>query len=309
MATITASITELPVRKLLLALVALCISFATPCFSQTTTESLLIGPGDLVSVSVFDTPEMNQDVRVDDAGIIRLQLVGDVNVGGQTPAAAAKTIEDALKSHQIMKAPQVNVRVKDYVTQDVSILGEVNNPGPYQITTPQTVLRVLALAGGLAEDADRKITIQRHNQPDQKIEYYLANNADQAMQTAVMVNPGDTVIVPRAPIYYIMGDVGRPGGDAIATNDSKLTMLQLVAMAGSTNKTSKNNLRLIRKGPDGQQKEIPVQLAAIQKGKQPDIPLQQGDIVYVPFSWMKNTAMTSSSIVSSTASAAIFVLH
>lgn len=297
-------------RKLLLALFALCISFATPCFGQNAeTETLLIGPGDLVSVNVFDTPEMTQDVRVSDAGTVRLQLIGDVKIGGQTPAAAAKTIEDALISHQIMKAPQVNVRVKDYVTQDVSILGEVKNPGPYQITTPQTVLRVLALAGGLAEDADRKITIQRHNQPDQKIEYYLANNADQAMQTAVMVNPGDTVIVPRAPIVYIMGDVGRPGGYAIATNDSKLTMLQLVAMAGSTNKTSKNNLRLIRKGPDGQQKEIPVQLAAIQKGKQPDIPLQQGDIVYVPFSWMKNTAMTSSSIVSSTASAAIFVLH
>ena len=299
---------ELPERKLLIALFALCISFAVPCFSQTT-ESLLIGPGDLVGVSVFDTPEMTQDVRVSDAGTIRLQLIGDVNVGGQTPAAAAKTIEDALISHQIMKAPQVSVRIKDYVTQDVSVLGQVKNPGPYQITTPQTVLKVIAMAGGLSEDADRKITIQRHNDPNQKVDYYLANNADQAVQTSVMVNPGDMVVVPRAPIVYIMGDVGRPGGYAIATNDSKLTMLQLVAMAGSTNKTSKSTLRLIRKSADGQQKEIPVQLAAIQKGKQPDIPLQQGDIVYVPFSWMKNTAMTSSSIVSSTASAAIFVLH
>jgi polysaccharide export outer membrane protein len=299
---------ELPVRKLLLALFALCISFAVPCFGQTT-ESLLIGPGDLVGVSVFDTPEMSQDVRVSDAGTIRLQLIGDVNVGGQTPAVAAKTIEDALISHQIMKTPQVSVRIKDYVTQDVSVLGQVKNPGPYQITTPQTVLKVIAMAGGLSEDADRKITIQRHNDPNQKVDYYLANNADQAVQTAVMVNPGDMVVVPRAPIVYIMGDVGRPGGYAIATNDSKLTMLQLVAMAGSTNKTSKNTLKLIRKDADGQQKEIPVQLAAIQKGKQPDIPLQQGDIVYVPFSWMKNTAMTSSSIVSSTASAAIYVLH
>jgi polysaccharide biosynthesis/export protein len=299
---------ELPVRKLLLALIALCVSFTAPCFGQNT-ETLLIGPGDLVSVSVFDTPEMTQDVRVTDAGTIRLQLIGEVNIGGKTPADAAKTIEESLISHQIMKAPQVSVRIKDYVTQDVSILGQVKNPGPYQITTPQTVLRVIALAGGLSEDADRKITIQRHNQPDEKITYYMANNADQAVQNAVMVNPGDTIIVPRAPIVYIMGDVGRPGGYAIATNDSKLTMLQLIAMAGSTNKTSKTNLRLIRKTPDGQQKEIPVQLAAIQKGKQPDIPLQQGDIVFVPFSWMKNTAMSASSIAASTSSAAIFVLH
>jgi polysaccharide export outer membrane protein len=299
---------ERPVRKLIFAIFALCLTFAASSFAQTT-ETLLIGPGDLVSVSVFDTPEMSQDVRVSDAGTIRLQLIGDVNIGGQTPAAAAKTIEDSLISHQIMKSPQVNVRVKDYVTQDVSVLGQVKNPGPYQITTPQTVLRVIALAGGLSDDADRKITIQRHNQTDQKIDYYLSNNADKAVQSAVMVNPGDTVIVPRAPIVYILGDVGRPGGYAIATNDSKLTMLQLISMAGSTNKTAKSNLKLIRKDSEGQQKEIPVQLSAIQKGKQPDIPLQQGDIIYVPFSWMKNTAMTASNIAASTSSAAIYAIH
>jgi polysaccharide export outer membrane protein len=299
---------ERPVRKLIFAIFALCLPFSVPCFGQTG-ETLLIGPGDLVSVSVFDTPEMGQDVRVNDAGVVRLQLIGDVNIGGQTPATAAKTIEDSLISHQIMKAPQVNVRVKDYVTQDVSILGQVKNPGPYQITTPQTVLRVIALAGGLSEDADRKITIQRHNQTDQQVDYYLSNNADKAVQSAVMVNPGDTVIVPRAPIVYILGDVGRPGGYAIATNDSKLTMLQLISMAGSTNKTAKSNLKLIRKDSEGQQKEIPVQLSAIQKGKQPDIPLQQGDIVFVPFSWMKNTAMTASNIAASTSSAAIYAIH
>jgi polysaccharide biosynthesis/export protein len=299
---------ERPVRKLLFTMFALCLFVAAPCFGQST-ESLLIGPGDLVSVSVFDTPEMQQDIRVNDAGVARLQLIGDLKIGGQTPAAAAKLIEDALISHNIMKAPQVTVRVKDYATQDVSVLGQVKNPGPYEITTPQTVLKVIALAGGLNEDADRKITIQRNNDPTQKVDYYLANNADQAMQGQVLVNPGDTVIVPRAPIVYIMGDIGRPGGYAIATNDSKLTMLQLVAMAGSTNKTAKTNLKLIRKTPDGQQKEIPVQLADIQKGKQPDIPLQQGDIIYVPFSWMKNTAMSASNIAASTSSAAIYVLH
>lgn len=307
-------------RKLFFTIVTLGLFFTATSFAQTaqtppaaqtpqTTESLLIGPGDLVSVSVFDTPEMTQDVRVSDAGTVRLNLIGDVNIVGQTPAAAAKTIEQSLISHQIMKAPQVSVHIKDYVTQDVSILGEVKNPGPYQITTPQTVLRVLALAGGLNEVADRKITIARHDQPDQKITYYLANNADQAVQNSVMVNPGDTVIVPRAPVVYIMGDVARPGGYAIATNDSKLSMLQLVAMAGSTNKTAKTGLRLIRKDAEGQQKEIPVQLAAIQKGKEPDIFLQQGDIVYVPFSWMRNAAMTSSGIAASTSSAMIYVLH
>jgi polysaccharide biosynthesis/export protein len=299
---------ERPVRKAFFITLVLFVVFAIPCFGQST-ETLLIGPGDTISVTVFDTPEMNQEVRVSDAGEVRLQLIGDVKVGGQTADGASKLIEGALISRNIMKAPQVIVRIKDFATQNVSILGQVKNPGPYEITTSQTVLKVIAMAGGLNDDADRRITIQRSNHPDQKVEYYLANNADQAMQTAVMVNPGDTVIVPRAPVVYILGDVGRPGGYAIATNDSKLTMLQLVAMAGSTNKTSKSNLKLIRKDPEGQQKEIPVQLAAIQKGKQPDIPLQQGDIVFVPFSWMKNTAMSAANIAASTSSAAIYVVH
>jgi len=197
----------------------------------------------------------------------------------------------------------------DFATQNVSVLGQVKNPGPYEITTPQTVLKIIAMAGGLNDDADRRITIQRNNQTDQKIEYYMANNAQQAVQNAVMVNPGDTVIVPRAPVVYILGDVARPGGYSIATNDSKLTMLQLIAMAGSANKTSKSGLKLIRKDPDGQQKEIPVQLAAIQKGKQPDVQLQQGDIVFVPFSWMKNAAMSAANIAASTSSAAIYTIH
>ena len=295
-------------RKTLFTTLVLFFSFAIPSFGQST-ETLLIGPGDLISITVFDTPEMNEEIRVNDSGDVRLQLVGDVKVSGQTASGAAKLIEEALISHSIMKAPQVTVKIKDFATQNVSILGEVKNPGPYEITTSQTVLKVIAMAGGLNDTADRKITIQRHDHPDQRVEYYMTNNADLAAQTAVMVNPGDTVIVPRAPVVYILGDVGRPGGYTIATNDSKLTMLQLISMAGSTNKTSKSNLRLIRREPDGQQKEIPVQLAAIQKGKQPDIQLQQGDIIYVPFSWMKNTAMSAANIAASATGASIYTIH
>jgi polysaccharide biosynthesis/export protein len=277
-----------------------------PIFAQT--ESLLIGPGDLISINVFDTPEMTQEVRVDDSGTVRLQLIGDVKIGGQTPAAAAKLIEGALVNHDIMRSPQVTISVQEYATQTVSVLGQVKSAGIYDITTPQPVLKMLALAGGLTGDADRRITIKRHRDPEQRIEYYLANNADEALSSMPLVYPGDTVIVPRAPVVYVMGDVAKPGGYAIATNDSKLTVLQLVAMAGSTNKTSKSRLKLIRKTLDGQQ-EIPVQLAAIQKGQQPDILLQPNDILYVPFSWMKNTAMSASSIAASTSGAAIYVLH
>jgi polysaccharide export outer membrane protein len=124
-----------------------------------------------------------------------------------------------------------------------------------------------------------------------------------------MVYPGDTILVARAPMIYVMGDVNRPGGYVIATNDARLSLLQVIAMAGSANKTAvQSHVRLIRTTEHGEV-ELPVQLDAIQKGKKPDMMLQPDDIVYVPFSWMKNVAVGSSSIGASTASAAVYLVH
>ena len=161
----------------------------------------------------------------------------------------------------------------------------------------------------LTDIADRHVTVERHTDSSEKVSYYLANDADQAISARLMVNPGDVVIVPRAPVVYVMGDVAKPGGYSIITNDSRLTVLQVVAMAGSANKSAvTSHVTLIRKSTEGQQ-EITVQLAAIQKGKQPDLPVQAGDILFIPFSWMKNMATNAASIAASTSSAAIYSIH
>jgi polysaccharide export outer membrane protein len=291
----------------LISIVLILVAFAP--LSSAQSESLLIGPGDLVDINVFDTPEMAQELRVSDAGTVRLQLIGDVKLAGETPAAAAKIVEDALVGKKIMHAPQVIVKVVEYATQDVSILGQVRNPGTYSVTTPQTVLRVVAMAGGLTDVADRNIMIERHRDPSEKIKYYLANDAQEVLSASPIVYPGDTVVVPRAPVVYVLGDVAKPGGYSIATNDSRLTVLQVIGMAGSANKTAvQSHVRLIRKTPQGEQ-EISIQLAAIQKGKQPDVVLQPNDVLYIPFSWMKNAALSASSIAASTSGAAIYAVH
>ncbi len=293
-------------HKLIIALLLLG-ALVLSCAAET--ESMLIGPGDLLQVEVFDTPEMTQQVRVTDAGTVRLQLVGEVKLAGEAPIAAAKIIEKALVEKQVMRAPQVTVGIVEYATQDVSVLGQVKNPGAFPIATPQPILKVISLAGGLTDMADRNVTIQRKHDASQKIQYYLANNADRAMSDSAMVYPGDIVLVPRAPIVYVLGDVAKPGGYAITTNDSRLTVLQAMAMAGSANKTSvKSRVKLIRKGSQGQE-EIPIQLGAMEKGKQPDLTLQADDVLFVPFSWMKNMAVSASSIAASTSSAAIYAIH
>jgi polysaccharide biosynthesis/export protein len=292
-------------------LVAIALLLGTAGMLQTCpaqTESLLIGPGDLVQLDVIDTPELEQQVRVSDAGTVTLAFLGEVKVAGQTPSSAAAYITKQFVEKRVMKAPQVTVRIIEYATQEVSILGQVRNPGSYAVTTPQPILKVLALAGGLTDIADRNLTIKRHD-TSAKVNYYLANNADQALSDGVLVYPGDIVVVPKAAFIYVMGDVARPGGYAISTNDSHVTVLQAVAMAGSANKTAiQSHVRLIRKTATGTG-ETAIHLDAIEKGKQPDLPLEADDVLYVPFSWVKNAAVNASTIAASTSSAAIYVLH
>ncbi len=289
----------------LVATLILLGALTAPAFAQQ--ESLLIGSGDLIQVDVMDTPEMEQQVRVTDDGTVPLAYVGSLRVAGQTPANAAGMIQRALIAKMVMQHPEVTVRIQEYATQEVSILGQVRTPGTYSITTPQTILKVLSLAGGLTDAADRHLMIKRQN--GEQLPYYVSNDADQALAHEVMVHPGDTVLVAHAPMVYVMGDVNRPGGYTIATNDARLSVMQVIAMAGSANKTSMpSHVRLIRKTDNGPT-ETAVRLDAIQKGKAADVMLQSNDIVYVPFSWMKNLAMNSSSIAASTAGAAVYVVH
>jgi polysaccharide export outer membrane protein len=278
--------------------------FATCAFAGN--ETLLIGPGDQLHIQVFDTPEMEQHVRVTDAGTIPLMFLGEVKVGGEDPAGAARSIEQLLLQKQVMRHPSVTVSVDQYATQNVSVMGQVTNPGAYPISTPRSVVDVLSLAGGLTDAADRHITIKRRGDSGQTVGYYYANEADQALKDSVMVNPGDLVIVPKAPIVYVLGDVGRPGGFPVTSNDSKLTLLRAVALAGAANKTAiKSKCRLIR-GTGEAQKDTVVQLGRIEKGEEPDIALQANDVVYVPFSFMKNVFVNGTAIMAAATSAAIY---
>jgi len=294
-------------RKLL-ALSSLLLGSLLAPAARAQTESLLIGPGDLVQVDVLDTPEMTQQMRVTDTGAITLAYLGEVHVAGETPAAAAADIERALIEKSVMKHPAVTVRVQEYATQDVSVMGQVTTPGSYAITTPQSVIKVLSMAGGLTGVADRHITIKRRVSGE-VISYYLANDGREALADVPLVNPGDTVYVSHGPVVYILGDVGRPGGYTVATNDARLTLMQAITMAGSANKTStQSRVRLIRKTSQGTSDEIIVHLDAIEKGKEPDVALQANDIVYVPFSWAKNVAMSGGQIAASAAGAAMYII-
>lgn len=269
------------------------------------TESLLIGPGDLVQIHVFDTPELDQVARVTDAGTIPLTIGGDVEVVSTTPAEASRAIEKVLIDGRFLLHPRVLVTVTEFATQKVSVLGEVKIPGAYAVNTPRSVVDVLTLAGGLNDTADRKIVIERRG-THEKISYFVSNQANAAFDTAVSINPGDSIFVPKAGIVYVLGDVGRPGGYTMTNNDAEITVLQLVARAGGTNHSAvPSGARLIRK-TGGSYTESPLSLSEMQKGKKADMKLEANDIIYVPFSYLRNFGMQATGIVGSLGSAAIY---
>jgi polysaccharide export outer membrane protein len=270
-------------------------------------ESLLIGPGDLLHLQVYDTPEMEQRARVTDAGTIPFSFLGSVSVSGMTPEQAAEQIQHRLVAAGVMLHPQVTVRVEAYATQNVSVMGQVQKPGIYEIDTARKVVEVLALAGGLTDLADRHITIQRFGPPKQKAEYYYSNAAQTALSDDPMVYPGDTVIVPKAAVVYVLGDVSKPGGYPMSTNNSRMTVLQAIALAGYANHTaSVGKSRLVRETAAGVE-EIDLEVSAIQKGKKPDVALLPDDVVYIPFSFMRNIGINGQGILASAASAAIYI--
>jgi polysaccharide export outer membrane protein len=278
--------------------------------SAATTETLLIGPGDRLYIQVADTPEMDQHPRVTDAGEITVTGIGSVKVSGLTPAAAAAAVHDQLIAANYMQHPEVIVSVEQYATENVSVLGEVKISGAYPIQTSRSVLDVLALAGGLNDVADRNILIERHGDPDHPIHYYFSNNANQAFTAQVMVNPGDTVVVSKAGIVYILGDVNRPGGYVMTNNESKMTALQALALAGGLTKSARQgHARLMRTEPSGTHSDRELSVGDLQSGKVPDFAMLPGDVLYVPFSFARNTAvMGAASIAASVTTAAVYAL-
>jgi polysaccharide export outer membrane protein len=284
------------------------VSLAVACWSQEPQqpESLLIGSGDVVNIKVFETSELDQQLRVTDSGDIHLLLGGTLKVAGLTPSSAAAAIESVLQRGKYLLNPHVDVAVTHYATANVSVMGQVRTPGTYPIGTPRPIMDVLAAAGGLTEGADRKITIERRGTKE-RTQFFVSNDPKEAINNQVMVYPGDLIVVPKAEIVYVLGDVGRPGGYAKTTNDSKLSALQALAMAGGAKPSaSASKARLIRKKADGTYEEMKLPLTAMQKGHESDLALQADDIIYVPFSFIRNMAMGASSLVAAAASATIY---
>jgi polysaccharide export outer membrane protein len=265
--------------------------------SSTSTESpsgpaahaLQISAGDLLDLSVFDTPELSTKLRVDEHGNVSLPLAGVLHVSGMTAEQAGLAIETHLRQTDILKDPHVSVNVLEYATQGVTVVGEVKNPGVYPLLGSHGLLDLISAAGGVTTNAGKAVTVTHRADPDHPVVVQVESKPGSTAALKVDISPGDTVMVSHAGIVYVVGDVGKPGGFLIENND-RLTVLQAVALAQGTNKTAAlNQAKLIRKTEAGRE-EMPVPLKRILSNKASDETLADGDILFIPSSQAKNAA-------------------
>ena len=240
-----------------------------------------LGAGDLIELNVYGVPELSMKVRIGNSGDVYLPLVDYVHVADLTVEEAQSLIEKKLSDGGFVRDPHVSVFVTESTSQGVTLLGEIAKPGIYPDLGEHKLYEIISEAGGFTNSAARKVSIVRHNQTE-PINLTLPRNLADDLSANVEIFPGDTIMVPRAPIIYIVGDVGRPSG--LLVDNGKLTVLQAIALAGGTNKTAKlNAVRIIRKGPTGMT-ETEVPLKKMLAAKAPDVTLEADDILFVPIS-------------------------
>ncbi len=259
--------------------------------SQTGTDeqapSILIGPGDLLNVVVFETPELSSSVRVNQNGDASLPVLGAVHLAGLNSQEASSALEDAYRTRGLLLNPHVTVSETEFASQGASVLGEVRAPGVYPTLGSRRLLDMISLAGGVSNTAGRLASIVHRNDSEHPVQIALQPTpAALHAQVNPVIQPGDTVIIAKAGVIYVVGDVLRPGG-ILVDNNERLSVIEALSLAGGMNKTAAlSQTRLVRKLPAGRE-EVGLDLKHILYGKQADILVSDGDILYVPSSFGK----------------------
>lgn len=247
-----------------------------------------IGPGDFLDVSEYHTPEFHSAVRVAPDGSVTLPMVNEVQLGGQDEQAAAHTIERALLDKGMLLHPLVTVLVTAYAGQDVSVLGEVARPGVYPYTVHHRLLDVISAASGLAPSAGRLVNVFHRDDPKTPHPVVLdPGGTDTGTDHNPELTPGDTVQVSRAGLVYVIGEVVRPGGFAVDPAQG-LTVVQALSLAWGPARNAATSKALLIREQKGGRTLTTLDLKRMLRGQEPDQPVRDRDILFVPDSTAKN---------------------
>jgi polysaccharide export outer membrane protein len=239
--------------------------------NQTAAIDYPVGPGDLLRIDVYRSPDMSTTVRVSDQGDIVVPAIGPVAVRGLTASAIAALIREKLISEKILTNPIVNVLVAEINSKVVMVMGAVARAGEIPLDRPGlTVATVLARAGANFGTGDAIVTIIEGSQPNAprkqvNIGEVISGRAD------APVHDGEIIVVRSPPTVYVSGEVQRAGAFPI---EPQMTVGQAIALGGGvTPRGSMSRVRLSRKQADGSIVRV--------KDVRLDTPVEPDDLIVV----------------------------
>jgi polysaccharide export outer membrane protein len=265
----------------------------------------IIGPDDVLTIGVYDAPDVTGEYRVKPNGQIQLPLLSEpIVAAGLTPDRLGELISDKYRMAEIFSRPRVTVAIKESRVHAITVGGAVKMPQVYPLFGKTTLLDVLSQAQGLSDDAGSKALITRGEIAKQVLQEsggcestappascaptfsvdlkHLEETENPASN--VTLYPGDRVTVQRAGIVYVTGAVNKPGGFPLKTGQEDMTVLQALALAEDLKPTAaRKRALIIRDNPTAMngRDEIPVDLKSIVEGHGPDLRLRANDILYV----------------------------
>jgi polysaccharide export outer membrane protein len=243
---------------------------AAPAWSADNDYRM--GTGDVLRSPVYGQPDLATEARVGDSGNISFPLIGDVKMAGITPAQGETEIAKRLSKGGFILEPFVTLNVVQYRGQQISVLGRVNRPGKHTLEKVGRVTDALALAGGIAGDGADTVTLVRTR--DGKPEYrdidVIALFKPGGEANNELVQDGDIVNVSRQPMFYIYGEVQRPGAFRLEQN---MSVVQALSMGGGvTARGTQRGLKILRRDASGVMQELDTQLSD---------PVKKDDVIYV----------------------------
>jgi polysaccharide biosynthesis/export protein len=270
---------------------------ATQASGGEVAGRLVIGAGDEGDVSVDGKPEMTQHVRVSSGGDISLPLIGRVVIAGLTSEGAQALIEKKLLDGGFLTNPHVTLLIKEYSSHTITVIGEVNKPGTYSALAVHRLCDLFTTAGGLTQRAGSTVTIGHRGQGEEPEVITLSSDPVISSQHNVELRLGDTVVVSRVAVVYVLGEVVKPGG-FVMEGQPEVGATDVLAMAGGPTRLAVlEKVTLIRKYEKGIENRT-IDLKKIFAAKAADIPLRADDIIFVPSTRGKAAERSTNSILS-----------
>ncbi len=254
-----------------------------PAILYPAAREIILGRGDQIVVHLFGTVDFAPATRISLDGSVQVPLLGIVPVAGLTLHQAERLIADDLIAAGMYRDPQVNIQLTDSPNQIITVVGEVHGVVP--VLGSKRLYDVIAASGGLPATASHIITINRPGL-DQPIVVDLGADPARSARSDVPLFAGDTVIVARVGVVYVLGAFQTQGAIPIQQN-APLTLMQVAALGGGPGFQGKlSDLRLIRT-VGVERRVVHVDLDKVIKGQAPDPVLQADDIVFLPTSSLK----------------------